>query len=249
MPALASELVALKPDVIVCTGAPAALAAKKATALIPIVATGLADPVKSGLAASLARPGGNLTGFSIVSIDLAGKWLQFLREIAPRTKSIAVLTHTDNSSAMNVFREVQERARPLGIAVQVLDGRSRENVERAFSTMARERIDAFIVTGTAVVLEQRQQIVEAAARQRLPAIYARREYVDAGGLISYGTDLGPLYARAADYVHRILQGTKPSELPIEQPMTIRLVVNQRTATALGVKLPRTILVGADEVIE
>ena len=247
--ALAAELAALKPGVIVADGTPSALAAKRATSSIPIVAVRIADPVKAGLAAGLAQPGGNLTGTTIVTTDIAGKWLELLREVAPGVKSLVFLTDTSNVGAMLTFRELQERAQPLGVKVETFDGRNRSSVEQAFGAIARERKDGLIVGTNAVVFGQRQQIVEAAARQRIPAIYARREYVDAGGLMSYGTDLSVHYSHAADYVHRILQGAKPGDLPIEQPTKFELIINMKTAKALGIKLPSSILLRADRVIE
>ena len=249
LPALAAELAALKPGLIVADGTPSALAAKQATTSIPIVAIRISDPVKAGLAASLARPGGNLTGTTIVTTDIAGKWLELLREVAPGMKSLAFLNDMSNAGAMLTFRELQQRARPLGVKVQPLDGRNRSNVEQAFNAIVRERVDGFVVGTNTVVFAQRQQIIEAAARRRIPAIYARREYVDAGGLMSYGTDLSAHYSHAADYADKILKGAKPGDLPIEQPTKFELVVNMKTARALGLKVPQTILVRADEVIE
>lgn len=249
LPALAAELVALKPDVIVTASVVAALAAKRATTLIPVVSVTAADPVRLGLIASLAKPGGNVTGISIVSADVLGKWLELLREIVPQAKSIAFFTYTDNPGSMQLFRELQELGKPLGIEVQVLDGRNRGNVEHAFDTMTRKRVDAFIVSASGAVVNQRQQIVETAALKRIPALYARREYADAGGLMYYGADYGVLFPRAADYVHRILQGAKPSDMPFERASTFRLVVNARAAKALGLKIPESVRVRVDEVIQ
>jgi putative ABC transport system substrate-binding protein len=249
LPALAAELVALKPDVIVTAGTIAALAAKRASSSVPIVCLLGTDPIRAGLIKSLVRPEGNLTGISILTTDMVGKWLELVREIVPRAKSIAFLTYSDNSGTMNSFRELQERAKPLGIAVQALDGRNRSNVERAFETMAREHVDAFVVPAAAVILDQRVQIVEAAARQRIAAVYGRREYVDSGGLMSYGADYNTIFPRAADYVHRILQGAKPSELPFQRASTFRLVVNANAAKALGLKIPESVRVRVDEVIQ
>lgn len=248
LPTLAAELVALKPDVIVAVSTPAADAAKKATSRIPIVYLGSADPVKAGLVKSFARPEGNLTGASIVAIDVSGKWLELLREIAPKAKSIAYLTYTDSASAMQIFRELQEKAKPLGVAMRALDGQNRGNVERAFEAMARERVDGLIVGAAGSLVDQRQQIVEAAARRRIPAVYARRDFTDAGGLMSYGADYDALFVRGADYVHRILQGAKPSELPFEQASTFKLVLNLKAAKALGLKIPETVRARVDEVI-
>ena len=249
LPALAAELVALKPDVIVTASVVAALAAKRATSTIPIVSISAVDPVRIGLVASFAKPGGNVTGVSIVSWDVSGKWLELLREIAPKAKSIAFLTYTDNPGSVGQFRELQELGKPLGVEVQIFDGRNMTNVERAFDTMARKRIDAFIVSASGVVLSQKRQIVEAAAHKRIPAVYGRREYVEAGGLMYYGADYDVLFPKAADYVHRILQGAKPADLPFERASTFRLVVNAKAAKALGLKIPESVRVRTDEVIQ
>jgi putative ABC transport system substrate-binding protein len=249
LPALAAELVVLKPDVIVSSSVSSAVAAKKATSSIPIVALGTVDPVKSGLVASLARPEGNLTGITSRQGESIGKELEILREIAPKAKSIAFLTLMSNPASMQIFRELQERARPLGVAVKAFDGSNRSSVERAFDAIARERIEAMIVSTTGVLLDQRQQIVDAAARQRIPSVYMRREYVDVGGLMSFSTAFDLVYARGADYVHRILQGTKPSELPFEQVSTFKLVLNLKAARALGLKIPESLRVRVDEAIE
>ncbi len=249
LPALAAELVALKPDVLVVVTTTVALAAKKATAVVPIVAIGPADPVKSGLVASLARPGGNLTGVANNQAEIAGKWVELAREVVPKAKTLAYLTDMANPGEMLVFRNVEERAGPLGLAAQALDGIDRSRVEQAFATMERNRTDVLVVATTASLVPQRQQIVEAAARLRIPAIYARQEYPEAGGLLSYGTDPVTTALRGADYTARILQGAKPAELPFELASTFRLVVNAKTARALGIKLPPTVLARADEVIE
>ena len=249
LPALAAELVALKPGVIVTASTPAALAAKRATSSIPIVFVGAADPIRVGLVKSFARPEANLTGMSIIMSDIVGKWLELLREIAPKTSTIALLTYTDNPLAMETLRELQQQARPLGMTVQALDGTTQSNLERAFGTMARERVNAMIVTPSGNLLDQRQQIVESAARLRIPALYARREYPEAGGLMSYGADYDALFPRAADYVHRILQGAKPSELPFERASVFRLVVNAKAVQALGLTIPESVRVRVDEVIQ
>lgn len=175
--------------------------------------------------------------------------MELLREIAPKARSVGIMADLANQATKLALRELQEIARPLGVAVQALDGRNPANVEVAFNTIARERIDGLIVDVNPLVLEQRQQIVDAAARHRLLAIYARREYVDAGGLLSYGTDLGALFPRVAEVVHRILKGAKPADIPYEQLSTFKTVVNLKTAKALGLKIPQSILVRADEVIQ
>ena len=246
---LAAELVALSVRVIVADGTPSALAAKRASASIPIVAIRISDPVKTGLAQSLARPGGNVTGNTIVTTDIAGKWLELLRELVPETKSVAFLNDTSNAGAMLTYQELQAAARTIGLKITVFDGRDRPSVEQAFDAVARDRIDGLIVGTNAIVFRQRDQIVTAAARARLPVIYARSDYVDAGGLASYGTDLGALYAHGAQYVHRILNGTKAADLPIEQPMRFELAVNRKTATVIGIKIPPSVMVRATRVVD
>ena len=246
---LAARLVELKPAVIVADGTSSALAAKKSTASIPIVAIRISDPVKSGLAESLSRPGQNLTGTSIITADIAGEWVELLREVTPGLKSLGFLNDTSNPGAMLTFRELQQRAQSLGVSAQVLDGRNAASVDKAFSTMASERIGGLVVGTNAVVFGHRQRIVEAAARQRIPGIYARSEYVEAGGLMSYGADLGAHYSHAADYVHRIVRGAKPGDLPMEQPIKLELVVNMKAAKALGITVPQSVLVRTDRVIE
>ena len=249
LPALAAELVALNPEVIVAPSSIAALAAKRATSTIPIVYVGANDPIRTGLITNFARPDGNLTGISIVQQDLTGKWLELLREILPRAKSLAFLIYTDNSGAMQMFKDLREQAKTFGIAVQAFDGSKSANVARAFETMARERVDGLVVSASATLVNQRSQIVEGAARLRIPAVYARRDYVEAGGLMSYGAAYDAIYPRAADYVHRILQGAKPSELPFERSSLIRLVVNAKALKALGLTIPESLRVRVDEVIQ
>ena len=249
LPGLAAELVAQKPDVLVVVTTTVAIAAKKATSVIPIVAMGPADPVKSGLVASLARPGGNLTGVANNQAEIAGKWVELAREIAPKAKTLAYLTDVGNPGEMLVFGNLEERARPLGLAPQALDGIDPNRVEQSFQTIERNRTDVLVVATTASLVAHRQQIVDAAARLRIPAIYARQEYTAAGGLLSYGTNPDSIALRAPEYVVRILQGAKPAEMPFEMASTFRLVVNARTAKALGIKVPPAVLARADEVIE
>ena len=249
LPALAAELVLLKPDVIVTPSTPSALAAKRASSSIPIVVTGSADPVKAGLLANLARPDGNVTGITPLRGDIAGKQFELLREVSPKMKSVAFLTHTANPGSMQLFRDLQEQARPLGVMVKVFDASSRSKVEGAFIKIAKEKIEALIVSAATALLDQRQAIVDGAARQRIPALYARRDFVDAGGLMSYSAIEDAIFSRGAEYVHRILQGAKPSDLPFEQASTFKLILNLKTARTFGMKFPQTILVRADEVIE
>jgi ABC-type uncharacterized transport system substrate-binding protein len=249
LPLLAAELVAGKPDVLVVVTTTVAAAAKKETSTIPIVALGPADPVKSGLVVSLARPGGNLTGLSPNQAEIVGKWLELLRALRPNAKTLAYLTDTANPGEMLVYRDLEQRARSLGLEAQVMDGTNAANVDQAYASMQTRRTDTLVVATTASLLAQRRQIVDDAARLRIPAIYARQEYPEAGGLISYGADSQALFARAADYVNRILRGTPPSDLPFEMASTFRLVLNLRTSRALGLVIPQAVRIRADEVIE
>jgi putative tryptophan/tyrosine transport system substrate-binding protein len=246
---LAAELAALKPDVIVAVTTTAALAAQRATREIPIVALGPADPVKSGLVASLARPGGNLTGASPNQAELAGKWLQLVRELVSGAKSVAYMTDPGNPGEMLVFRELEGHARPLGMSASVLDGVTSASVARAFAEIAARRTDAVIVATTTSLLAHRERIVQEAARLRVPAIYARREYAEAGGLLSYGSDVGAVFRRGADYVDRILRGARPADLPFEMASSFSFVLNLETARALGIAIPDAVRIRADEVIE
>jgi putative ABC transport system substrate-binding protein len=249
LPALAAELLASKPDVLVVVTTTVALAAKKATSVVPIVALGPADPVKSGLVASLARPGGNLTGVAYNQAEVSGKWAELARELAPKAKMLAYLTDIGNPGEMLVFRNLEDRARPLGLAAKVLDGTTRDKVEVAFATIKGDRVDVLVVATTASLLPQRQQIVAGAERLRIPAIYARQDYIRDGGLLAYGASPESISVRGAEYAARILGGAKPSEMPFEMASTFQLVVNARAAKALGIKLPPSVLARADEVIE
>jgi len=249
LPALAAELVALKPDIIVATGTPASSAAMKATSSIAIVFIGAGDPVGSGLIASLARPGGNVTGTSTITVELGGKQLQLLREMSPAAIRLAYLTDASNKASVTAFRQVEEHARAMNVTLRMLDGRKRSELERSFETIRRERIQGFVVGATTLLLEHRDQIVQLAAREKLPVVYGRREYVDAGGLLSYSADIPFVYLRGAEQVYRILQGAKPADLPVEQSSNVRMVLNLKTARALGITVPATVRVRADEVIE
>jgi len=249
LPGLAAELVAWRPDVIVAVTTPAALAAKNATTTIPVVFVGPADPVGSGLVPNLGRPGGNVTGFSPMQAEIGGKWIELLRELAPGLKRAAYLTDTGNGGEMLVFEQIRLRASSLGVDVQVFDGIAPGALDRSFDAIAGGRFDGLMVALTQALLPHRDRIVAFASRKRLPAVYARREYPDAGGLISYGADTIPLFARAAEYVQRIAQGAKPADLPVERPTYVRMVVNQRAARAQGIRIPQSVLVGADEVID
>jgi len=249
LPALAAELVALKPQVILTVTTPATQAAMKATPTIPIVFIGAGDPVESGLVASLARPGGNVTGTTNLSSELSGKWLEILIAIKPGAKKFAFLGQTNNRGFVSVLRSTQSAANALGVSLQPLDATSPGEVDQAFALMRAESFDGFIVASTPVILPQRKQIVALAARHRLPALYALDEYVEAGGLLCYAPDRNAYYRRSAEYVQRILQGARPSDLPVEEPSKFELVINLRTAKALGLRMPQSLLVRANRVIE
>ncbi|MEK6244911.1 MAG: ABC transporter substrate-binding protein [Pseudomonadota bacterium] len=249
LPSLAAELVALKPDIIVTASTPAASAAMKATSSIPVVFIGSGDPVGAGLVGSLARPGGNATGTSVLSTEIAGKLLELLCELSPGATQFAYLADASNKASVLAFRRLQAHARSLGVAIQMLDGRRRTALERSFGTIKRDGIQGLIVGTTALLLEHRDPIVQFAAREKLPAVYGRREYVTAGGLLSYGGDNQFAYVRGAEYVNRILHGAKPAELPVEQTSGVRMVLNLKTARALGIVVPASVRLLTDEVIE
>jgi putative tryptophan/tyrosine transport system substrate-binding protein len=249
LPALAAELVALKPDIIVTAATPPAQAAMKATSSIPIVFTGVADPVAAGLVAGFGRPGRNATGVSINTVELGPKWIELLRELAPGAKRIAHLTDTGSEGAVLIFKRMQEQARKLGVSVEMFGGQQPKDLERSLEAIAKEGFAGLIVGATARLADHRAQIVQFSARQKLPTIYGQREYVDAGGLLSYAPEFSGTYQRAADYVHRIAQGAKPSEMPVELPSTIRMVLNLKTSRALGIPIPPSIRHRADELID
>jgi len=247
--AQAAELVALKPDLIVTISTPSTQAAMKATSTIPIVFAGASDPVKSGLVASLSRPGGNVTGLANMVSQLADKWLEMLLAIAPGARRIAYLGHSSNQAIRETHQSLQETGRSRGATIRLLEASTPDEIARAFELMVREKFDGFIVSPTPVLVAHLQNIVDLAARHRLPAVYGREEYVAAGGLLSYSRDIVETYRRVADYAHRILQGAKPADVPIEQPSSFRTVANLATARALGIKIPQSILLRADRVIE
>jgi putative ABC transport system substrate-binding protein len=244
---IAAELVRLKVDVIVTSG-PAVLAAKQATAVIPIVFAIAADPVGAGLIASLARPGGNITGMSMLNPDLAGKRLELLRETVPSLRRLAVLANVGNPSAVLEMSDVQATARTLGLAVATLEIRRAEDIAPAFAALTGHA-DALYVCGDPLVTTNRIRISTLALGARLPTIYPFREHVVSGGLMAYGANLADLFRRAAEIVDKILRGAKASDIPVEQPTKFDLVVNLITAQALGLTVSPTLLARADEVIE
>jgi putative ABC transport system substrate-binding protein len=244
---IAAELVRLKVDVIV-TAANGVLVAKRATTAIPIVFLLANDPVASGLVASLARPGGNVTGLSIQSSDLAGKRVELLREIIPDLRRLAILTNVDYAGAVLETGEVQVAAHALGLEVLNFEIRRAEDIAPAFEAL-KGRVQALYLPSDALVYTNRIRLVTLAQDARLPMINVLREYVDAGSLISYGPNNTELFRRAADYVDKILRGAKPGDIPVEQPTKFELVINLKTAKALGLDVPPTLLARADEVIE
>jgi putative ABC transport system substrate-binding protein len=248
LPALAAELARLPVDVLVAAGGtPVALAAQRATTTIPIVMTNVGDPVETGLVASLARPGGNITGLSSMSPDITGKRLELLKTVVPALSRVAVLWQPANPSAALQFQELQAAARALHLQVQALEVRGPDEFDHAFS--AARGAGAVVVVGDSVFTQHRRRITALAQRSRLPAMYVFREFVEAGGLMSYGVNLPDLGRRAAIYVDKILKGAKPADLPVEQPTKFELVINLKTAQALGLTIAPTLLFQADEVIK
>ena len=249
LPALAEELVKLGPDVIVTGANPVIEAVRRATATIPIVMGISRDPVGAGFVASAARPGGNVTGLaSDPAPDVLGKDLEIFREIVPQAKRVALLWNPVPPAAATYRKAAESAARRLGIALQVVEVRARDELEPAFDAMARDRADGVWVLPDPLAFSARRQVVALAAKHRLPAVYWQREFVDAGGLVSYGSSVTSAFRRAAGYVDRILKGAKPGDLAVEQAATFELVVNGGTARTLGLTVPQSLLLRADEVI-
>ena len=249
LPALAAELVDLKVDVIVAAGTLAPLAAKRATTTIPIVMTAAGDPVGSGLVPNLARPGGNVTGLSLMVPDLGGKRLELLKELLPRMSRVAVLWNAANPYPALVFKETERAAQTLGIEVQSLEVQEPNDFGNAFEAAERHQPDALIMVEDPLTIDFRKQIADFALTHRLPAMNGFRQFVDAGGLMAYGASLSDLLRRAAGYVDKIPRGAKPSDLPVEQPTKFELIINLKTAKALGIENPPMLLARADELIE
>jgi putative tryptophan/tyrosine transport system substrate-binding protein len=249
LPHLVSELVDSRPDIIVLRGTPEALAVKNAATTISVVMSAVNDPVGIGVAASLRRPGGNFTGMSVAVTELGIKRAEYLKEIVPGLKRIAFLGDLRNPAAVLAWDNVQRAGRSLGIDTLLFDVRSAEEVSRAFEAAFTQRVQGLQVSIDGTTRPNRRLIVDLAASYKLPAIYTAREFIEAGGLISYATDYAHLYSRAATFVDRIFKGANPAELPIERPTKFELVINLKTAKALGLDIPPTILARADEVIE
>jgi putative ABC transport system substrate-binding protein len=251
LPALAEELVRLKVDVIVATPTPAAVAAKNATRTIPIVGMGLTEPVALGLVASLARPGGNVTGLTYsVDAGIFAKQLELLKEAVPKIRKVAVLLNPGNSPALPLtISSVKTAAASLGLQLQLLEVRAPREFDNAFAMIAKERTEALLVTGDPMLLINRTRLADLAKKNRVPSMSTQGQWVEAGGLMSYGTSLPDLWRRAATYVDKILKGTRPADLPVEQPTKFELVLNLATAKSLGITFPQSLRLRADEVIQ
>ena len=245
---LAAELARLKVDIMVTSGPGSTRAAKEATSTIPIVMTFDSDPVGSGSVASLARPGGNITGLSTLSPEITGKQLELLKESVPQLLRVAVLGSSANPGNARVLKEVEEPARAFSLKLQILDILDPKELETVFRSVSKERADAIVVLAGTIIIAQRGRIAEMAINSRLPSIYERREFVEAGGLMSYGISIIDLDRRAAIYVDKILKGAKPANLPVEQPKKFELVINLKTAKQIGLTIPPNVLARADRVI-
>jgi ABC-type uncharacterized transport system substrate-binding protein len=250
--ALAAELVALKVDVIVAPSTVAAPIAKQATKTLPIVFALVADPVGSGLVTSLARPGGNVTGLSVLATEIVGKRLELLKQAVPGASRVAVLWQpgsADERAQRDQLKEAEVAARALGMRLQFVEARGPGDFDRAFSEMVRARAAALILLGNVGFFSERRHLVGLMAKNRLPAVYAAREFVDAGGLMSYAVNFQDVFRRCAVYVDKILKGAKPGDLPVEQPTKFELVINLKAAKALGLTIPPSVLARADHVVE
>jgi len=248
LPALAAELVRLRVDIIITGGAPTTRSAKEATATIPIVMAQDTDPVGSGFVTSLARPGGNITGLATLAPELSGKRLELLKEVVPKLSRVAVLGTSTTPGDAQALKEIELAARAFGVKLQYLDVLSSKDIETAFRAASKGRADAVLALAGHGVMAHRPQVVDLAAKSRLPAIYPWPEFVQDGGLMSYGTNLADLFRRAATYVDKILKGAKPADLPVEQPTKFEFIINLKAAKQIGVTIPPNVLARADKVI-
>ncbi len=248
-PALIAELLAQRVEVIVTAGTPASLAVKKATTSVPLVMVAVGDPVATGLVASLARPGGNITGLTSTSEELDGKRLELLRQVIPKLSHVAVFWNPENPTLLTSLKEMRAAAHVLGMKVQVLEVKTPGELEETFKAIVRERPGALLVMADRLFLHNRQRIMDFATKQRLPVVPGHPELVEAGGLMSFGPSYPGMHRRAAYFVDRILKGAKPADLPVERPTKFELIVNLKAAKALGLKVPPSLLQRADQVIE
>jgi putative ABC transport system substrate-binding protein len=249
-PDLVAELIRLKVDVLVVATGAGARAAQQATQTLPVVFVAVGDPVSQGIVASLARPGGNITGLSYALEEgFAGKWVELLKEAAPNASRLAVLNQTGGPGSVIQKKDAEVAARALGMALQAVGVRERNELESALSTIASSRADALVVMASPLFFSHRAQLVEFAAKNRIPAMFFAREFVEAGGLMAYGPNLREQFRRAATYVDKILKGAKPADLPVEQPTKFELIINLKTAQALGLTISPTLLFQADEVLQ
>jgi putative tryptophan/tyrosine transport system substrate-binding protein len=249
LPDLAAELVHLKVDVIVALGAQAAQAAKQATATIPIVMVAVTDPVTTGLVATVARPGGNITGTSLIAPELVGKQLELLKEVVPTVSRVAVLSNLLNPGNAPQLREAEVAARALRLRLQPLEVREPGGIDRAFEAMRRERADAVLVLSDVMFSGHGQRIADLATKGRLAVVYGHVRHAETGGLIVYAVDVFDLYGRTSTYVDKILKGAKPADLPVQQPTKFELIINLKTAKTLGLTIPPSVLARADEVVQ
>jgi putative ABC transport system substrate-binding protein len=249
LPDLAAELIQLKPDVILTATTPAVLALKRTTSTIPIVSAGIADPVATGVVSSLARPGGNVTGISSIASELNGKRLQLLNEVAPKVRSVAVLTNPTSSASVLGVVDLRRAAEAMGIRLQIIEVARPEDLEAALERVASSQAQALLVPNEPILIQARARLAAFALKQHLPSVYGDKPHAEAGGLLSYDPDRADNFRRAAIYVDKILKGAKPADLPVEQPTKFELVINLKTAKALGLTIPPSLLLRADQVIE
>jgi putative ABC transport system substrate-binding protein len=247
--ALAEDFVRRKLDVIIVQSTPETVAMKRATTTISVVMVLIGDPIGAGLVQSLARPGGNITGTSLMTSETYGKGIEYLQELVPRARRLAVLGNPSNASVVRMWAEAREAATRLGLELLSAEARSRDELATAFAAMVQERPDALVVLLDSLTVDHRHQIVEFAAKHRLPALYGGPMFAEAGGLLVYTVDFHELWRRAAVYVDKILKGAPPADLPVEQPAKFQLVINLKAAEALGLQMPPSLLARADEVIE
>jgi putative tryptophan/tyrosine transport system substrate-binding protein len=249
LPALAAELVRLKVDVIVTAGPGSTRASKEATSVIPIVMGQDSDPVGNGFVASLARPGGNITGLATLAPEIGGKRLELLKEIVPKLSRVVVLGTSTSPGSAQQLKEVERAAGALGVKLQYLDVLDPKDIETAFREAGKGRAEAVLTLGSSILLSHRAQLADLPVKNRLPAIYAQPEYVEAGGLMTYGVSITDLFRRAATYVDKILKGRKPADLPVEQPIKFELIINLKAAKQIGLTIPPNVLARADKVIK